>query len=198
MSAVTTLSIKNDFNTTSNLRFGLGSRKTYRNDPMFAYHTIECTASDTPSDEHGKQMQLVISNTELPISYAGNGGILVRLKRGSELHMVLRDIEAKVRASAPPGLCVAPLVKEPDNQQWDPSFKLKSDWCAVHTDSTGTLEQGCVLKRCLFSMGRLNHYQGKYHWGCVLKSALIGDTPSEEFGHDREAMAQESLDLLDE
>ena len=194
MSAITTLSMKNDLEAIGALTFGLSARKMYRNDPLYAYHTIHCHSGDAPADAPGKQMQLVISNMELPISYAGNGSILVRLKRGSTLHRMLSNIEEKVRKAAPPGLSVAPLVKEPDNQEWDPSLKLKTEWTGIHSESTGALEQKCVLKRCLFSIGRLNHYQGRYHWGVVLKSCLISDTPSEPYNN--ETLMQENLDML--
>ena len=90
-----------------------------------------------------------------------------------------------------------PLINEPDNEAYDCSFKLKTDWCAVHPKSTGTLQQGNVLSRCLFSIGRLNLYQGRYCWACVLKSALINDTPTEHTPIDADAMRQRDLDMLD-
>ena len=196
MANVTTLSAKNDFDQINNLSFGFGQRKMYRNDPMYAFYNIQCHAGDdsgTPTN--AKLMQLVVSNTELPIAYAGNNTILVRLKRDSQLMQILCGIEAKVKAAAPPGVSVESLVK--DNGDYEPSFKMKTEWTALHEKSTGALEQGCVLKRCLFCVGRLNHYQGRYHWGLILKSALVSDTPSEPYDT-HAAMAQENLAMLDD
>ena len=181
-----TLSLKNNYDQLLNVKLSLSDRKMYKNDTMFSYHNVLC--------EHGNkigQLQIVCSNLKLPIGYAGNGAVLVKL-RGSDnpLLNVMRGIERQIMASAPSGMVVKPLVKEPDQDSWCPSLKLKTDRCAIHKDSNGTLQQGCVLERCLITVSRMNHYQGSYYGACYLKSAQIG---SQE---DDDEVDEENLDLL--
>ena len=189
-----TLSLKNDAETLSGLSFQLGEKKKYKNDPLYGYHDVKCQGSHQMFN--GLQLIVTEESEELSIVYSGNNTILLRLRENSKLLELLRGIQAKIEAAAPPGMSLAPLVKEAEQEGWAPSFKMKTDWTAVHTDSTGQLQQGHVLKRCLFTISRINHYQGRYYHGIILKSALISNIPcSHGNSNDTE---EEDLAMLDE
>ena len=185
MSSSITLSLKKDYSKIMDLPFHVSEKKMYKSDPLYSFHNLYC--------DDKKQLQIVVSGIDLPISYAGNNAVLIKLRQ-NKLLTVLRRIEDMVRAAAPSDMSVKPLVKEPDEDTWAPSIKFKTDKCAVHKDSSGSLSQGCVLKRCLFSVSRLNHYQGSYYFACYLKSAMIG--PFQESND--EEISEEHLALLDE
>lgn len=188
-----TLSLKNNFDDLMNCNMTLSDKKMYKNDPLYSYYNILCQKDNNNQNDKG-QLQIVVSNLQLPIGFSGHGAVLVKLKgKENKLLQVLKHIEEQVAAAT--GLSISQLVKEPDQDTWYPSFKLKTDKCAVHKDSRGTLQQGCVLERCLITVSRLNHYQGTWYYACYLKSAQIGlceiDTKEEEED-------EESLALLDD
>jgi len=186
-----TLSLKNNHGDLMNATLTLSDKRMYKKDPMFSYYNI----MTNDNNQNKGQLQIVVSDLHLPIGYAGNGAVLVKLRgKDNQLLQVLKHIEEQITAAAPTGVSISPLVKQPDQDTWHPSFKLKSDKCAIHKDSRGTLQQGCVLERCLITVSKLNHYQGKWYYACYLKSAHIGmyemDTEEEE--------DEESLKLLDD
>lgn len=194
-----TMSLKNDIDRIDHMSFTVGDRKMYNNDPMYSYHNI--LASCDESNTKKGNLQLIVSNEELPIAYSANHSVLIRLSRDSKLLTVLRDIERKIREVAPTGMCIAPMVKESEeDEDWDPSFKLKTEYAATHQNSTGCFEQGHVLTRCMFSVSRLNHYQGTYHYALILKSALISNMPSSSSSSSsrQEGIERDNLAMLDE
>lgn len=189
-----TLSLKHNYDDLMNAKLTLSEKKMYKKDPNYSYHNIL-------HDKDQSSLQIVVSEHELPIVYAsGSNAILVKLRKSNKLLGVLKSIEDKIRACVPPGMYLSSLVKEPDQESWAPSFKLKTDRCMIHKDSTGGLRQGCVIQRCLISITKVNHYQGKYYYACQLKSAKIGSSPSQftDDEEDEDGGNHADLEVLDE
>lgn len=126
----------------------------------------------------GIHILLTETHSRLPIAYTNDtDSVLLRVgQENRQLRHLLVSVEHRIRMALPEEQrCnLQPLLRQPDTPGYDDTISVKTKYTSIdESASSGTLEKGNMLTKCVLRVQRLNMYQGKIYASLQLVACCV-------------------------